>query len=252
MRRLALAFVALALTLSLAAPSRAAGAKLETDEQKTTYALGLAIAQNLEQFALTAAEIDLVVAGMREGLAGKGQLEAADYRQKIQQLAQARGQAIAEVEKKESVAFLDKLAKEKGAEKTASGLIYIPVKDGAGEVPKATDTVKVHYTGTLRDGSTFDSSVERGQPATFPLNRVIPCWTEGLQKMKVGGKAKLACPSVIAYGDRGSPPKIKGGAALLFEVELLSIEAAAATPAMPGGMGGHGEKPAGDKPSGHP
>ena len=252
MRRLAPAFLALALTLLLAAPSRAAGAKLENEDQKISYALGLAIAQNLEQFALTAAELDLVVAGMREGLGGKAQVDANAYRQKIQQLAQARGLAVAEGEKKESAAFLEKSAKEKGAEKTASGLIYIPMKEGAGDSPKATDTVKVHYVGTLRDGSTFDSSVERGQPATFPLNRVIPCWTEGLQKMKVGGKAKLVCPSGIAYGDRGSPPKIKGGAALLFEVELLSIEAAAATPAMPGGMGGHGEKPAGDKPSGHP
>ena len=81
--------------------------------------------------------------------------------------------------------------------------------------------MKVHYHGTLRDGTVFDSSVERGEPATFPLNRVIPCWTEGVQKMKVGGKAKLVCPSNIAYGDRGAPPKIKPGATLVFEVELL-------------------------------
>jgi FKBP-type peptidyl-prolyl cis-trans isomerase FkpA/FKBP-type peptidyl-prolyl cis-trans isomerase FklB len=105
------------------------------------------------------------------------------------------------------------------------------VKAGSGAAPKATDTVKVHYKGTLRDGSVFDSSIERGQPATFPLNRVVPCWTEGLQKMKIGGKAKLACPSNLAYGDRGAPPKIKPGAALLFEVELLSIESPAASPA---------------------
>ena len=103
-------------------------------------------------------------------------------------------------------------------------MVYIPVSEGSGASPKPTDRVKVHYHGTLQDGTVFDSSVERGQPATFPLNGVIACWTEGLQKMKVGGKAKLVCPSDIAYGDRGAPPKIKPGATLTFDVELISIE----------------------------
>jgi FKBP-type peptidyl-prolyl cis-trans isomerase FkpA/FKBP-type peptidyl-prolyl cis-trans isomerase FklB len=235
---------AIALTLLLSVPAVAAGPALETEDQKTIYSLGLAVAQNLEQFTLSSAEIDLVLQGIRDGLGKSAQVDVMAYRSKIQQLAQQRASAVAEVEKKEATAFLDKLAAEKGAEKTASGLIYIPVTAGTGDSPKATDTVKVHYVGTLRDGSTFDSSVERGQPATFPLNRVIPCWTEGLQKMKVGGKAKLACPSSIGYGDRGSPPKIKAGAALLFEVELLGIEAPA--PASPAGPHGGGQ------PAGHP
>jgi FKBP-type peptidyl-prolyl cis-trans isomerase len=149
--------------------------------------------------------------------------------------------AAADVEKKESQGFLDKMAKEKDAKRSDSGMIFIPLKAGSGDSPKATDTVKVHYEGKLRDGSTFDSSVQRGAPATFPLNRVIPCWTEGLQKMKVGEKAKLVCPSNIAYGDRGSPPKIKPGAALLFEVELLGIEAPAPASTSPG----HGGMPQG-------
>ena len=132
---------------------------------------------------------------------------------------------------------------------TASGLCTRVLTAGTGTAhPDPWDKVTVHYSGWTTDGKLFDSSVQRGQPATFPLNRVIPCWTEGLQKMKVGGKSKLVCPSVIAYGDRGSPPKIKGGAALLFEVELLSIEAPAPAPGMPGGMG----NPGGDKPAGHP
>jgi FKBP-type peptidyl-prolyl cis-trans isomerase FkpA/FKBP-type peptidyl-prolyl cis-trans isomerase FklB len=243
MRRCLSVAIAVTMALLLPGPAPAAGPALETEDQKTVYALGLAVAQNLEQFTLSAAELDLVLAGIRDGLGGKPQLDPMAYRPKIQQLAQARAQAVAEVEKKEAAAFLEKLAKEKGAEKTASGLIYIPLKAGTGDSPKATDTVKVHYTGTLRDGTTFDSSVERGEPATFPLNRVIPCWTEGLQKMKVGGKAKLVCPSGIAYGDRGSPPKIKGGATLVFEVELLGIEAPAA--AAPSGHGG-------GQPAGHP
>jgi len=101
--------------------------------------------------------------------------------------------------------------------------LYSSLKPATGASPKATDTVKVHYQGTLTNGTIFDSSVQRGEPATFPLNQVIPCWTEGLQLMKVGGKGKLVCPSDIAYGDRGRPPKIPPGATLTFEVELLDI-----------------------------
>ena len=97
------------------------------------------------------------------------------------------------------------------------------LKAGSGDAPTTTDTVKVHYTGKLTDGTVFDSSVQRGEPATFPLNGVIKCWTEGLQMMKVGGKAKLVCPSDIAYGDAGRPPQIGPGAPLVFEVELLEI-----------------------------
>ncbi|RPJ27722.1 MAG: FKBP-type peptidyl-prolyl cis-trans isomerase, partial [Planctomycetaceae bacterium] len=104
-----------------------------------------------------------------------------------------------------------------------SGLQYQVLRAGNGPSPKATDSIKVHYEGTLLDGTVFDSSVKRGEPATFPLNQVIKCWTEGLQLMKVGGKSKLVCPSAIAYGDRGSPPTIKPGATLVFEVELLEI-----------------------------
>src|SRR5262249_13958762 len=96
--------------------------------------------------------------------------------------------------------------------------------EGSGASPAATDTVKVHYEGTLENGTVFDSSKKRGTPATFALNQVIPCWTEGVQKMKVGGQAKLTCPSAIAYGDRGAPPTIPGGATLTFDVELLGIE----------------------------
>jgi FKBP-type peptidyl-prolyl cis-trans isomerase len=130
----------------------------------------------------------------------------------------------ADKQKEKSKEFLEKAAKEKGAEKTASGLIYLPLKEGSGAQPKETDTVKVHYTGTLTDGKVFDSSVQRGEPAEFQLNQVIKCWTEGVAKMKVGGKAKLVCPSAIAYGDVGRPPTIAGGATLVFEVELLEIK----------------------------
>jgi FKBP-type peptidyl-prolyl cis-trans isomerase FkpA len=116
-----------------------------------------------------------------------------------------------------------KSAKEPGAMTTESGLVYRALTEGKGASPSATDTVRVHYRGTLPDGKEFDSSYSRGQPAEFPLNRVIKCWTEGVQKLKVGGKAKLTCPPGIAYGERGAGGVIPPNATLLFEVELLGI-----------------------------
>jgi FKBP-type peptidyl-prolyl cis-trans isomerase FkpA len=120
---------------------------------------------------------------------------------------------------------LAKAAAEKGAVVTPSGLVYLSLKDGSGASPTATDTVKVHYRGTFPSGKEFDSSYARNQPAEFPLNRVIKCWTEGVQRMKVGGKARLTCPSAIAYGERGAGGgEIPPNATLLFEVELLAIK----------------------------
>lgn len=199
-------------------------AELANDEQKTLYALGVALSQNLGSFALTEAELEIVKAGLTDGVLGrelKADLQA--YGPKLQKMAQARASAAAEKEKKSGDAYLQKAAKERGAKKTASGAIVIPVKEGSGSAPKPTDQVKVHYRGTLTDGTEFDSSIKRGQPATFPLNGVIKCWTEGLQEMKAGGKSRLVCPSSAAYGDRGSPPAIPPGATLVFEVELLDI-----------------------------
>jgi FKBP-type peptidyl-prolyl cis-trans isomerase FkpA len=120
-------------------------------------------------------------------------------------------------------ATVTKAAAEAGAVKTDSGMVYRSLKDGTGASPKETDVVRVHYRGTLPDGKEFDSSIARGQPAEFPLNRVIKCWTEGVQKMKVGGKAKLVCPPSIAYGDRGAGRDVPPGATLIFEVELLDV-----------------------------
>ena len=115
-------------------------------------------------------------------------------------------------------------AKEEGAVLTPSGLVYRSLKDGNGASPTASDKVTVHYKGTFPDGREFDSSYKRGQPIDFPLNRVIACWTEGVQRMKVGGKAKLTCPPEIAYGARGAGSAVPPNATLLFEVELLGIQ----------------------------
>jgi FKBP-type peptidyl-prolyl cis-trans isomerase FkpA len=114
-------------------------------------------------------------------------------------------------------------AKESGAVVTGSGLVFRSLQDGSGPKPAATDTVRVHYRGTFPDGREFDSSFKRGQPAEFPLNRVIACWTEGVQRMQVGGKAKLTCPPAIAYGERGAGGVVPPNATLQFEVELIAI-----------------------------
>lgn len=212
-----------ALTLA-ATTVHAQAPELKTDDDKTLYALGQALSRNVVPFNLSPAELELVKEGLSDGALNKpSKIEVETYMPKIHQLAQARGAAAAETEKKAAKPFLDKAAAEKGAVKTASGMIYQEIKAGTGDQPKPTDKVKVHYKGTLADGTVFDSSIDRGQPATFPLNGVIKCWTEGLGMMKVGGKAKLVCPSDIAYGDQGRPPKIKPGAPLVFEVELLEI-----------------------------
>jgi FKBP-type peptidyl-prolyl cis-trans isomerase FkpA len=208
---------------------------LETDEQKTLYALGLAVSRSLAPFSLTPDEFAGVQAGISDGVLGADpKVNIEEWGPKVQALSQTRQTMAAEVEKVKSTAFLEKMAAEDGATKTESGLVYRVLTAGSGDSPAATDKVKVHYHGTLRDGTVFDSSVDRGQPATFPLNGVIKCWTEGVQLMKAGGKSKLTCPAAIASGDRGSPPKIAGGAALVFEVELLEI--------MPKGAGKQGKK----------
>jgi FKBP-type peptidyl-prolyl cis-trans isomerase FkpA/FKBP-type peptidyl-prolyl cis-trans isomerase FklB len=210
--------------LLIATPVLAANQEPTTDEQKTFYALGLAISQSLGAFTLSDAELELVKSGITDGVLKRSpKVDLQAFGPKIQQLQQARAAVVAENEKKTGAAFLAKAAAEKGSTKTESGIVITPMKPGTGATPKATDTVKVHYHGTLIDGTIFDSSVKRGEPATFPLNQVIKCWTEGVPHIKVGGKSRLVCPSNLAYGERGSPPAIRPGATLVFEVELLEI-----------------------------
>jgi FKBP-type peptidyl-prolyl cis-trans isomerase FkpA len=197
---------------------------LKTEDQKTLYALGLVISQNLASFNLNPSDLESVLAGVSDGVLKKDlKVDVQAYAAKISQLQAARAGVAAATEKKAGQAFLERAAAEKGATRTASGLIITTLKPGTGASPKATDKVKVHYQGTLADGTVFDSSVQRGEPVVLPLNSVIKCWTEGVQLMKVGGKSKLVCPSDIAYGDQGRPPVIKPGATLVFEVELLEI-----------------------------
>lgn len=214
-----------------AAPA-AAPKPTTADADLALNAIGLSLAKSLEPFSLTPAEFDKVVAGLKEGASGKAKQKMDEKAQEnLRLFVQTRMNAAAEKEKARGTEAVDKASKEKGAVKTAGGAIVVPIKEGAGAAPGPTDKVKVHYTGTLVDGKVFDSSRERGQPVEFPLNGVIPCWTEALQKMKVGGRARIVCPSQIAYGERGSPPVIPGNATLTFDVELLDVIKAPATPA---------------------
>jgi len=202
----------------------AAAPEVTTDEHKTLYALGLALSQSLSSFTLSAAELEIVKAGLTDGaLQRTPQVALQAFLPKVQELQRTRLAAVAAAEQKAGEAFLAKAATAKGATQTDSGLVITTLTPGTGASPTASDTVKVHYHGTLVDGTVFDSSVQRGEPATFRLNGVIKCWTEGVQRMQVGGKSRLTCPPQLAYGDRGAPPRIKPGATLIFEVELLDV-----------------------------
>ena len=186
-----------------------------TEEEKTIYSIGLSIYASLAQFNLTPSELEFVKHAMSDAAAGKPAVDLKTYGKNIDPLMKARSA-------KTSTAYMSKAANEPGAVKTSSGLVYTELKPGNGPSPLASDTVKVNYRVTFINGTEFDSSYSRNQPAEFPLSGVIKCWTEGVQKMKVGGKARLVCPSDIAYGDQGRPG-IPGGSTLIFEIELLSI-----------------------------
>ncbi|MBM4195798.1 MAG: FKBP-type peptidyl-prolyl cis-trans isomerase [Gammaproteobacteria bacterium] len=200
-----------------------------TEDQKAIYAYGAAVGQQIgsqaEQLQLNAEELAVFQRAFSDALQDKTlAVKVEQYQEKFQTLAQARIEAAAKDRAAKGEEFLAAAAKEEGAVRTESGLVYRTITPGTGASPGATDTVKVHYHGTLPDGKVFDSSVERNQPAEFPLNRVISCWTEGVQKMKVGEKAKLTCPAAIAYGDRGAGADIAPGATLVFEIDLLGIQ----------------------------
>ena len=244
------AFMIVAMTLSASqagfaaaaakstAPGAAGGPTSEND--KTMYALGVLMSRNLAAFDLSTAEAKLVEQGLIDGIAHHPAFDVDTYSTQLQTLERTRLGAIDERQKTAGQAMIDKAAAQPGAQKTASGLVYIPLSQGTGATPDRNDRVSVLYEGKLGDGTVFDSTAKHGgQPVPLNVTGVIPCWSEALQLMKVGGKSRVICPATLAYGDRGAMPTILPGSALDFHIELVDIlpkappPAAGATPGAP-------------------
>lgn len=199
-----------------------------SEDEKAVYAFGAAIGLQLNdqvaQLRLTPEEVAAFQRGFGDVLEGRGSaVDIEEYQLRFQSLAETRINAGAEQLRSASLEYLAEAAAAPGATRTESGLVFRTLAAGSGERPAATDRVRVHYHGTLPDGTVFDSSRLRDTPAEFALNQVIPCWTEGVQRMQVGETAQFVCPADIAYGERGAGRDIPPGATLVFEVELLAI-----------------------------
>ena len=204
---------------------------LKNEKDKVSYSIGLNIGSNFKSQSVDI-NPDILIKGIKDAISGSKPLMTEKeiqetmtvFQKEITAKQAERTKSLAETNKKEGEAFLAANKGKDGVKTTSSGLQYKIIKDGNGQTPKATDTVTVNYSGTLIDGTEFDSSYKRGEPASFPLNGVIPGWTEALQMMKVGSKWQLFLPPAIAYGERGQGRVIGPNAALIFEVELLSVK----------------------------
>ena len=216
---------------------------LETEIQKQAYGLGASIGsymqRNLDEHDKLGLALDkeLIVRGFVDSINDKAVIEKEEIQKlltNLEKTMKVKQQEMSVKEAKESldtgIKFLEDNAKIEGVQVTESGIQYVVLTEAEGEKPVATDTVKVHYKGTFLNGDTFDSSYDRGEPAVFPLNRVIKGWTEGVQLMSVGSKFKFTIPSDLAYGPNGNPPRIPGNSVLQFEIELLEIQKAAPAP----------------------
>ena len=220
------------------------GQKPAALQDRASYIIGLNLGQSLKTQEVPV-NADLIVQGLRDGLGGANplltpeEIQAAmqEFQQQLMTQQQTKRQAVGDKNMKDSQAYLDQNKAKAGVKTTASGLQYEVVKEGSGESPKPTDKVTVHYRGTLPDGTEFDSSYARNEPATFPVNGVIPGWVEALQLMKPGAKYRLVIPPALAYADRGAGNDIGPNQVLIFDVELISIDktpaAAAGQPATP-------------------
>lgn len=206
-----------------AGSDNATAAAMNSDDEKTLYALGFALASQLQGLRFEGADLKRIQQGLGDGLTGHPPTVAMEtYGPMIQTMMATRIEQAADIESAKGEAYIAEMAASPGATRTASGAIYIETAAGSGAQPGAGDRVKIHYHGTLLDGTVFDSSVDKGVPAEFGVNEVVACFGEGVQQMKVGGKAKLVCPASTAY-PQGRPPLIKPGATIQFEVELLEV-----------------------------
>jgi FKBP-type peptidyl-prolyl cis-trans isomerase FkpA len=239
MKLMNLAVLAAAVSVSFGAAAQT----LTTDKDKVSYAIGMNMGASLKQIPDLGKEIDLnvLMKGLTAAANGAAtsltQEQAGQTLQAFSTKMNEKAQAAAKVEGDKNVAegakFMAANKTKPGIKTTASGIQYQVMTEGKGVMPKATDTVKVHYRGMLLNGKEFDSSYKRNEPTEFPLNGVIAGWTEGLQLMKAGSKYKFWIPGSLAYGERGSPPNIGANATLVFEVELIEVKAAAAPAAAP-------------------
>ncbi len=197
--------------------------ELKTEEQRTIYAFGAVVGEGIRQGGIDLNELDsdIFLMGVQDGMGEKNyRVVLANYKEKIDAYLKEQKTASLEKMKATNTDFLATAAKEAGATKTDSGLIINELSAGSGESPGPMNVVKVHYKGTFTNGEVFDSSFDRGEPAVFPLNRVIPCWTEAVQRMKAGGKYKIICPAELAYAQPGHPME---GKILIFDIEFLEI-----------------------------
>jgi len=225
MNKKLISFVTIAVLTGVPAIVVAAdSADLKTDPEKNGYSIGYDIGRSIKR-QIVEVDADSMARGLKDGVSGTAPvLPDSEMQQRFATVRQESAQKIIEKNKKDGDSFLAKNKNEKGVKTTASGLQYKIITAGKGKQPKADDTVTVNYRGTLIDGTEFDSSYKRNQPATFPVKGVIPGWTEALQIMKEGSKWMLYLPSTIAYGERGAGNLIGPNSALVFEVELLSID----------------------------
>ncbi len=195
----------------------------KTDDERAIYTIGFLMGRNVAAFNMTPAEAKIIQAGLGDAiLAAQPKCDVRFYQPRVSELLSKRMEAGAAKEKEKGRAFTEKFVKDMKPQAIQGGGWYLETQAGAGPMPLKTETIKAHYRGTTTDGVEFDSSYSRGAPTEFALNGVIACWTNGISMMKVGGKAKLVCPSDVAYGDPGRPG-IKPGATLVFEVELVEI-----------------------------
>jgi FKBP-type peptidyl-prolyl cis-trans isomerase FklB len=204
--------------------NKSSNSKMSTTIDSVSYGLGVAIGNNLKSSGFDSLKIDILAQALNDVFAGKASMKQEDADRIIQGFMMEKERAKGADNAAKGQAYLDANKSKPGVKVTASGLQYIVMKEGSGAKPGLNDKVTTHYHGTLIDGSVFDSSVERGQPASFPVSGVIPGWTEALQMMSVGSKWKLFLPSNLAYGERGAGGKIGPNSVLVFEVELLSID----------------------------
>jgi FKBP-type peptidyl-prolyl cis-trans isomerase FklB len=229
--RISTSLALLLLAAATAGAQEALPSQLKTTQDKASYGVGVNIAQDLQQAGF---DINLVIKGLQDVLAKREPLLGDEQRREaITAFNQEQAQKLADTNKKSGADFAARFRAEKDVKALPGGILYQVLKSGNGASPKASDQVTVHYRGTLVDGRQFDSSYDRGAPTSFGVDQVIDGWTQALQRMKVGDKWKVLIPSDLAYGEDGFPPVIGPNATLVFEIELLAVEAGAAakTPA---------------------